>query len=103
MTRHQLLQVFVARQRFGISATFWDFGNVLGFRQRFGISATFWDFGNVLGFRQQFGISAAIWDFGNDLGFGIWDLGFSANCRNYISAYTNPKLISAYIDFGTQV
>ena len=51
------------------------------------------------GFRKQFGISATVWDFGNSLGFwqqfGIWDLGLSVKCRNYISAY-----VKSQINFG---
>jgi hypothetical protein len=56
-----------------------------------------------LGFRQRFGISASIWDFGNDLGFGIWNLGFRQNSEIIFRHISIPKLISAYIGFGTQV
>ena len=50
---------------------------------------------------KQFGISAQVWDFGNSLGFGI-----SANlmyAETIFRHMPNPKYISAYIGFGTQV
>jgi hypothetical protein len=80
-----------------------DFGNDLEFWQRFGILATIWNFGNDLEFWQRFGILATIWDFGNGLEFEIWDLEFWQNAETIFRHMSNPKPISAYIGFGTQV
>src|SRR5688572_4617534 len=53
----------------------------------------------VINNRFQSLILTTIWN----LGFGIWDLGFRQNAETIFRHMSNPKLISTYIGFGTQV